>query len=196
MWGLPPVFSDVSSRRNPRSKVPIKYEGKLYEGWVTTTKQGRRRSSVIRFWFEEDLSVRLQFVFLMSYMRSLEQKLAGDSGSEIEEEIPFLEFLDIEFNPQDRQFTFVAYYKQKPSFPNLFKRLVGSPGLKRVADAIEGKKETRIYKQDWKARNQLPYEIGATNVLYYLVDTQQELLYVGEAKNLVTRLSQNRPSMS
>jgi hypothetical protein len=64
-----------------------------------------------------------------------------------------------------------------------------------VADEIEGKKEKRIYKQEWRSRDQLAFEIGATNVLYLLLDSRQKLVYAGEAKDLISRLSQPHPSI-
>lgn len=193
MWGLAKLFFDVSSKKDNRSKVQVSYLDKTYDGWVTTAKHGRS-SPAYRLWYEEDLSLKLKYTFLMSYMRSLEQRLSSQK-SEIEKEIPFWEFLDIEFDRSNRLFRLVAYYKQEPSFPNLFDRLIESPGLKKVADELEGKKEKRIYKQDWKPRDQLPFEIGATNVLYQLIDTEQRRLYVGEAKDLITRLSQSHRSV-
>jgi hypothetical protein len=193
MWGLTDLFSDVSSKKDNRSKVQVYYFDKTYDGWVTTAKHGRS-SPAYRLWYEEDLSLKLKYTFLMSYMRSLEQRLSSQK-SEIEKEIPFWEFLDIEFDRSSRQFRLVAYYRQEPSFPNLFDRLIESPGLKKVADELEGKKEKRIYKQDWRPRDQLPFEIGATNVLYQVIDTEQRRLYVGEAKDLVTRLSQPHRSI-
>jgi hypothetical protein len=46
-----------------------------------------------------------------------------------------------------------------------------------------------------ESRDQLPFEIGATNVLYLLLDTKNKLIYVGEALDLITRHSQPHPSM-
>jgi hypothetical protein len=194
MWGLPELFHDVSSKLDERSKVKVRYLNKIYDGWVTTARHGRN-SPALRLWYEEELSLKLKYSFLMSYMRSLEQRLRIEKKTDIEKDIPFWEFLDIEFDKQDRLFRFVAYYKQEPSFPNLFERLIESPGLKKVADEIEGKKEKRIYKQDWKHRNQLAFEIGATNVLYTLIDSNRRLIYIGEAKDLISRLNGNHPSI-
>src|SRR5262249_33303404 len=84
-----------------------------------------------------------------------------------------------------RQFQFVAYYTQAVSFPNLFARLIGSPTLRRISDELEGGKEKRIHKQDWKARTELPFEIGAANVLYLLLDSKAKLIYIGEARDMV-----------
>lgn len=194
MWGLTDDFSDISSRRDERSRVTVSFAGTEYEGWVTTAKHGRS-SPALRLWYHENLSLELKYTFLMSYMRSLEQRLTADTDEDIEKKIPFWEFLDIEYDKRSKHFRFLAYYKQEPSFPNLFQRLIESPGLKRIADELEGKKEKRIHKQEWRSRDQLPFEIGATNVLYLLLDTKNKLLYAGEAKDLILRLNQSHPSI-
>ena len=194
MWELPSLFSDVSSRKNPKSAVNVKLENKTYRGWVTATKKGRNRPGY-RLWFEEELSLELKRTFAMSYMRALETGLSTLEVSDIEKQIPFWEFLDIEFDIANRTFIFVAYYTQEPSFPTLFNRLIGSPSIARVDDELQGKKGHRIHKQDWKPKEDLEYEIGATNVIYMLADTEKKLLYIGEAKDLVKRLAQRYPSI-
>ena len=189
MWGLPSYFQHVTSKKSTDAQVAIRYEGKIYKGWVTVAKQGRS-SPAYRLWFEDSLAHELKYTFLMSYMRSLEQSLTKDNKNDIEIEIPFWEFLDIEFNQPKREFVFVAYYKQEASFPNLFERLISSPVISKIADELENKKEARIHKQSWKQREELEYEIGAVNVIYMLIDTKNKLLYVGEAQDLIRRLSQ------
>jgi hypothetical protein len=42
---------------------------------------------------------------------------------------------------------------------------------------------------------ELEFELGAQNVIYMLIDTEDKLLYIGEAKDLVKRLSQKYPSI-
>lgn len=129
----------------------------------------------------------------MSYMRSLEGALR--EKIDIEQSIPFWEFLDIEFDRERRVFRFVAYYRQEASFPHLFERLIGSPALQKVADEIEGKTDARIYKQDWKARTEIEFELGAQNVIYMLLDTDGKRFYVGEAADLIKRLKQPHASI-
>jgi hypothetical protein len=194
MWGLPTYFQNVTSKKSADAQVAIRYEGKIYKGWVTVAKQGRS-SPAYRLWFEDNLAHELKYTFLMSYMRSLEQSLTKDNKTDIEIEIPFWEFLDIEFNQPKREFVFVAYYKQEASFPNLFERLISSPVISKIADELENKKEARIHKQSWKPREELEYEIGAVNVIYMLIDTKNKLLYVGEAQDLIRRLSQPYPTI-
>lgn len=84
---------------------------------MTTAPHGRK-SPAFRLWYDRGLSLELKRTFLMSYMRSLEGAL--QENADVEQKIPFWEFLDIEFDQVHRRFRFVAYYKQQPSFPIYF----------------------------------------------------------------------------
>jgi hypothetical protein len=128
----------------------------------------------------------LKEVFLMSHMRDLESRLRKDT-TDIEIEIPFWEFLDIEFDAQKKEFYLTAHYKQIPTFPELFKSLIGSPPIKRIEDEITHPGQFRIQKQDWRPRSMYETELGAENVIYMLIDEKAKLLYVGEAENLIRR---------
>jgi hypothetical protein len=192
MWDLPSYFRESTSKRKKDAEVTIIYEGEKYRGWVTAAHKGRKNPAY-RLWYDDELSLSLKRSFLMSYMRALEQGLSKTKN--IEDEIPFWEFLDIEFDKSERVFKFVAYYKQEPSFPHLFDKLIGSPPLRKIGDELEGKEHIGIYKQDWKPREQLEYEIGAYNVIYILADTENQLLYVGEALDLVKRLNSSHSSI-
>ena len=172
MWGLQQLYGDVTSRKDSRSRASVTFNGVAYEAWVTTAPHGRHKPA-FRLWYDKALSYELKRAFVMSYMRSLEESL--QSNSDQEQEISFWEFLDIEFDLQNRAFRFVAYYTVRPSFPNLFKRLVGSPALRRIEDEVQEKEESRIHKQDWKPRTELEYEIGATNVVYMLFDSKTKI---------------------
>ena len=96
--------------------------------------------------------------------------------------------LDIEFLESSKTFKFTAHYTQEPVFPELFKRLSGSPAIKSIEDEVFGKGKFRIHKQDWKKPEELKTEIGATNVIYYLVNSKDKEIYIGEAANLIKRL--------
>jgi hypothetical protein len=194
MWGLEKMFGNVTSRRDRASNVQVMFNSTTYDAWVTVAKHGRK-SPAFRLWYEEELAIELRTCFLMSYMRALEQNLRPGRASDIEEDIPFWEFLDIEFDVASRLFVFVAHYRQAPIFPTLFHRLVGSPAVQKVSDEVIGKEKERIHKQDWKPRDQLQYEIGALNVIYILADSKSKLIYVGEAQDLVKRLSQKYPTI-
>lgn len=196
MWGIQQLFKECSSKKDKNSEVAIKFKRRKFQGQVTIAPKGRK-TPAYRLWFDDDLCLLLKDTFLMSHMRSLEKSLCNDVESiDIETKIPFWEFLDIEFDASKREFRFTAHYTQEPIFPELFKRLTGSPTLKKVDDELSSKEAPyRIYKQGWKPREELEYEIGAENVIYMLIDTERKLLYVGEAKNLVKRLSQRYPSI-
>ena len=140
--------------------------------------------------------MELKKVFLMSHMRALELGLSDKRSSDIESDIPFWEFLDIEYDASSRLFKLVSYYTQKPSFPNLFHRLIESPALQKIeSETLNKVSKPRIYKTDWKSKSELEYQIGATNVIYMLADTKRHFLYIGEAIDLVKRLSQQYPTI-
>jgi hypothetical protein len=188
------VFPGVLKKANPKARVAIFFERKLYKGWVVSTHPKVRANKVYRFHFDEDLLQLLKEVFLMSHMRWLESRLREDT-TDIETEIPFWEFLDIEFNARKKEFYLTAHYKQAPTFPKLFKNLIGSTLIKRLEDEITHPGQPRIRKQDWKPRSKLETEVGTENVIYMLIDEKKKLLYVGEAESLVPRLKQLRPEI-
>ena len=189
LWAFDTLYPTDLGKRDPASLVLVTFEGRSYDGHVTRSHPKRRAQRVFRFFFGEDLLADLKAVYLMSYMRDLESRLS-DATVDIEQEIPFWEFLDIEFDQDSRAFHLSAHYTQRPAFPELFKRLTYSPVLKRVDDELGGKDEFRVHKQDWRPRNDYEAELGAENVIYTLIDTKNKLLYVGEAQKLIQRFNQ------
>ena len=195
-WHIAEHFSQCTSKRNPKSKVKIVFEKVDYQGWVTCAKEGRVNPAY-RLYFPEDLEYRIKEVYLMSFMRDIENRLRKNENKDkdIEDEIAFWEFLDIEFDSSSKTFYFTSYYKQKPMFPELFKRLIGSPVLSKMDDELSGKDTHRIHKQNWKPREALEWELGADNVIYTLIDTKNKLIYIGEADDLKRRLKQTYNSI-
>jgi len=187
MWDFDRVFPGLIKTADPASSVAVLFRQKRFDGKVVSTHPKRRAQKVYRFYFSEDLQSELKEVFLMSFMRDLESRLRDDA-TDIEKDIPFWEFLDIEFDASTKVFRLAAHYTQLPLFPELFKRLTYSPLLKRIDDELGGKAEFRIHKQDWRPRDEYETEIGAENVIYTLIDTSARLLYVGEAENLLRRI--------
>jgi hypothetical protein len=197
IWEIEKDFSKCRSKKDPLAKVEIEFRKTKYEGWVTIAPKGRK-TPAYRLWFSDLLTYELKDVFLMSFVRDIEdrlRKLKGIKKANIEQEIPFWEFLDIEFNKDEKLFRFVAYYKQKPTFSELFKRFIESPILHKIDDELDRKPPFRIYKSRWRSRAELDFEVGTNNALYTLIDTKNRLIYFGEAKNLVRRLRQNHPSI-
>ena len=188
MWDFDNVFPGLVKTADPISSVSIQFNQKRFDGKVVSTHPKGRANKVYRFYFSENLLSELKEVFLMSFMRDLESRLRNDA-TDIERDIPFWEFLDIEFDAGSKQFQLTAHYTQRPQFPELFKRLTYSPLLKRIDDELGSKGEFRIYKQDWRPREDYETEVGADNVIYMIIDTSARLLYIGEAENLVRRFS-------
>jgi hypothetical protein len=164
---------------------------------VTIAKEGRK-TPAYRLWYQKQLSYELKDAFLMSFVRDIEDRLRKSKGTDktsIEEEIPFWEFLDIEYERETKTFYFQAYYTQKPVFSELFKRFIESPVLHKIDDELNQKPPFRIHKSKWIPRSELEFEIGANNVLYFLVDTETKLFYIGEAAGLVDRLRQDHSTI-
>ena len=117
MWGINEDFSSCTSKKNPSSSVKVRFKERTFEGWVTIAKEGRSQPAY-RLWYPEQLSYELKDAFLMSFVRDIEDRLRRsrkiDIGS-IEDEIPFWEFLDIEYEKESKTFYFEAYYTQKPA---------------------------------------------------------------------------------
>jgi hypothetical protein len=172
--------------------VKIEFNNKIYSGNVVL----KSKQKMFRLFFDRQLGDKLKDVFLMSYMRSIEQDLRKNNPNyldqNIENEIPFWEFIDIEFDSKNNFFYFKAYYVQKPAYIELFKELVKSHMLKKIDDLINLKSDFRFVKQDWEHRNKLKSQIDAKNVIYNLIDTVNKKIYIGEAESLLQRLNQNR----
>jgi hypothetical protein len=85
----------------------------------------------------------------MSFVRDIDdrlRKLNKIDKNNIEDGIPFGEFLDIEYHRENKKFYFKAYYTQKPAFSELFKRFIESPILHNIDDELEVKDPFRIQK--------------------------------------------------
>ena len=187
IWNLDNYFNNITSTKDEKSKTKIIFEGNDYSGNVVLKKRGRKKP-IYRLFFNDLLVGELKNIFLMSHMRGIEQEL--NKEVKVENEIPFWEFLDIEFNELDKSFLLTAYYRQKPTFPELFSNLVNSPALAKVEDkTLKKNKKPAIYKSDWHPRSELDSKIGATNVIYMLANSSNNTLYIGETKDLVKRLN-------
>jgi len=163
----------------PRAEtVTISFNKKQFVGQITCTWPKKRADKVYRLWFGDDLKTELKEVYLMRFMRDIENQLRRDKTTDVERDILFWEFLDIEFDEANKFVHMTAHYTQVPTFPELFRRLTYSTALKRIDDELNDKDTIRIHKQDWRPREEFEAEIGAENVIYMLIDTQERLLYV------------------
>lgn len=195
-WDIKSLFNSVSSKSDIQSEVTVFFEGNTYKGHVTHSAQTSGRT-LCRLHFSQELHNLLKERFLMTYMRSLEGQIRKSQGSkqDIELDIPFWEFIDIEFDSNCKHFIFTCHYNQQPIFPELFKKLISSPSIKKIDDELNTKEANRIQKQAWKPRAEYKTEIGAENVIYTLIDTKNQLIYVGEAKKLITRFDNGHPDI-
>ena len=196
-WDLEKYFPDVAGtlrKGDANSISSISFNNRSYDANLTCSSPKGRSDKVHRLWQSEELTDELKSVFVMSHMRDIESGLRGDVG-DLEREIPFWEFVDIEFDPDSRRFIYTPHYRQEPMFPQLFRNLSGSPALKVIEDEIDDKNSFRIHKQDWKLRKDLETEIGAFNAIYTLLDGNNKLIYVGEARDIRKRLRSRYPSI-
>ena len=206
VFDISEMFTE-SSQKHPSSEVSVelKFDGvvSIHKGWVTTTKFGekwaKKRSPVMRFFFDQELKIKLQNIFTMSHMRDLERRMRAKKSrggkctpAEIESEFPFYEFLDIEWDLRNRKFIFRPHYIQAPVYEEVFRYLQSKHVLERIEDEIDGKVVSRISKGDWKEKSQIHKEIRTENVIYTLVDRENCEVYIGEAKNLAKRFQQKR----
>jgi len=195
-WDLEKYFPDIAGtlrKSDANSISSICFNKRSYDAYVTCQSKGRSGKQH-RLWQSEELTGELKSVFVMSHMRDIESGLRGDVG-DLEKEIPFWEFIDIEFDRDSRRFIYTSHYRQEPMFPQLFGNLSGSPALKVIEDEIDDKDSFRIHKQDWKLKKDLETEIGAFNAIYTLLDQNNRLIYVGEARDLRKRLISRYPSI-
>jgi hypothetical protein len=119
-WEIPQKYATVFSKKDSRALVKIAFEGKDYQGWVTCSRMYRdRKSPLYRLSCEKELIVQLRQAYMMSYLRGLEARLRKLKEDVLCEEVPFWEFLDIEFD-RNNQFIFNAHYVQKAIFPFVF----------------------------------------------------------------------------
>jgi hypothetical protein len=129
-WNIQEDFSTCTSMDNPASKVNLVFNSKEYAGWVTVASHGRT-SPAFRLWYVPELRYKLEQVFVMSFVRDIEGRLReykkkskNLESNDVEKDIPFWEFLDIEYDRQAKTFFLNAYYTVKPAFPELFKHFI------------------------------------------------------------------------
>lgn len=200
LWKTKSLFSGINSKNHPLSKVNIilKNNGKLkkYNGWFTISESEYKGKPKIspRLSFEENLTMELQDIFSMSHARDLERRLrqGKKTHNDIEKEISFWEFLDIEWDSQTRTFIMKPHYIHPPQFPELFRYLKSKHILGELEQETKQKSRKQISKGDWLPRSKIKGENLSENVIYTLIDTDNKEIYVGEAKNLAKRFNSER----
>jgi len=191
IWGVTGLFSLCKSSKDPNALVGVIYNKKVYKGAIHIKANGQ-----YKFVFSKELCDELKSTYVMSYMRFIEERLRKNnpeySGTKIEEEIPFWEFLDLEFDQENKMMHLTSHYVQKPIFLELFKEIVNSHILVEIESKFNMKKGLRISKHDWKEKSNLSVQLDAKNVIYNLIDLTNKEIYIGEAESLLNRLKGNR----
>ncbi len=191
-WKLKEIFGINTSKKIASAQVTVRFNRIEYAGQVTYS---HNKDATYQLFLPRDLVEQLKDYFIMSYMRSLEQRLRKNNSvyatTNIEDELPFWEFIDIEFDNKQKIFICKAHYYQKPLFPELFKQFVRSHHLKEIENQLLDKGNFKFIKEDWKPRGEFKKLLERNNIIYYLIDTENKLLYIGEAEH-TRRIIQQR----
>ena len=195
IWGIEELFSQYTSSKDPRSSVNILFNKTVYSGAIHKKANGQ-----FKFVFSKELSNELKNTYVMSYMRFIEERLRKGkleySGTKIEDEIPFWEFLDLEFDKASKTMYLTSHYVQKPLYLELFKEIVKSNILVDIENKLNAKTGLSISKHDWKEKSNLPKQLDVKNVIYNLIDLTNKEIYIGEAESLNKRLKGSRTEIA
>lgn len=184
VWGLE-AFGQNSSKKNPEACVTLKLDGEEYQGWLMYAKY-QDKDTDYKLFFTKEFAEKLKDLFVMSFMRTLESRLRKGKKQytqSIEEDIPFWEFIDLEFDLSTRTFFCKAHYTQKPLFPELFKQFISSHLLKEIENKLLDKGDFKFIKGDWRPKSEMKTFLDQRNIIYYLLDSKNQLLYIGEAEH-------------
>ena len=121
MWDIQKAFPSCYSKTDPDSEVSVRFDGIKYSGNVTVSKESRPKS-FNRLFFEDKLADQLKNIYQMSFLRAMEDKLPDQDDSTPETTLLFWEFLDIEYDSENKIFIFVAHYIQESLFPKVFEK--------------------------------------------------------------------------
>lgn len=189
-WDLDNRFSTSVGFKSKEGQIEIIFKSKSYNGVIVRTKRGQYRFKFL----DKKLIDLLKETFNSSYIRVIEGELRKSKNLDcnIENEIPFWEFIDIEFNVNDKQMILTAHYVQKSIYNQLFMELSKSHAIEEIENRIFHDSDFKIVKSDWKEKNNLKSQIDFKNVIYNLIDTENKEIYIGEAHSLKDRVFENR----
>lgn len=188
-------------KNNPSNQVTIFFKQKKFSGGSITVQTESRATPFYRLWLPIELVEELRVTYQMTYIRGLEEELQKKSVEanrgvwDSEKEIPFWEFLDIEYDFEKKEMYFTSHWNQKVMFPRFFREVIESQLTTRIEREVLLGKELVITKGNWKPKSALKTQINAKNVIYWLIDVDNQQLYVGMAENLTKRVTENRPEI-
>ena len=113
IFGIRDVFPHPE-KNDPRSKVTITLKhgnGKKTSHWgsVITSHRGKL-PPVMRLFYKEDVVEWLQEKYSLTFKRNQIRRKLDWNGPTAEKNIPFWEFIDIEYISEDCEFIFTAHY--------------------------------------------------------------------------------------
>lgn len=193
VWQIEETFGTLKSKKAEGTKVSLIINGKVFKGNILFTKM-HGKDTDYKLFFDKTFAGELKDLFVMSYMRTLESKLRRgkeEYPNNIEDDIPFWEFLDLEFHKEEKTLHCYAHYTHKPIFPELFKQFTNSHLLRDMENRLLGKGDFKFIKQDWRPKADLSVLLEHNNIIYYLIDTTNKLIYIGEAES-TSRILQRR----
>src|SRR5581483_4280579 len=172
-WHMKSIFGINTSKKAENAQVGIRFNKNYYYAAVTYSFN---KDTDYQIYLSKEFVEVLKDSFIMSYMRSLEQRLRKGKkeyeGRDVEKEMPFWEFLDIEFDAGRKVFICKAHYYQEPIFPELFRQFINSHILKGIENNLLDKGEFKFIKDDWKPKSELRQYLNKSNIIYYLIDTK------------------------
>ena len=198
-FGIRDAFG--KGKNNVENQIAIYFNRKKYLGGSITVQTESRASPFYRLWLPIELVEELRIAYQMTYIRGIEEELQkkriakSDTNWDSEAEIPFWEFLDIEYDFENKEMHLTSHWNQKVMFPMFFREVIDSQLTTRIEREVIQGKELVITKGDWKPKSALKHQINAKNVIYWLIDVQNKEIYVGMAENVTKRVTENRPEI-
>jgi len=194
--GVLPFFPPDSASSPWDTK--IKFNKKTFDVQVATQTDGRVNKGYVplhRIYTTPDLIAELKRTFISTYARHLEASLREKNGEDYDELSidSFHEFVDIEFDLKNNLMKWKAHFKVQPVYRELFAELANNSALHLIEHSIKGK--IALASTDWDLRNNRPPK--TPNVIYYLRDDVNKLLYVGKGGSSTgtDRIFDPRPSI-
>ena len=194
IWQIEKTFSKSIGIKSDEGLIEVIFKNKAYKGVIYRTKR-RNSKNFFRFKIlDNKLINKLKQEYNSSFVRIIEGELRGlnNPDCKIEDEIPFWEFVDIEFNHVKRQVILTAHYVQKSLYNELFKELAKSNAIEEIENRVFNTTDFKIVKSHWKEKRSLNTQLDFKNVIYNLIDINNKQIYIGEANSLKDRVVESR----
>ena len=166
--------------------ITILLNGKKYPARIGATGsrifKGKKYPVAYRVLYGSKLTKEIDKIFISSYIKMQSgKKLTKTNSEEVLEVTPLSEEL-VRFRP---------FVQRKTDYDNLFEKFIDSD----VFGWLYLKQKEKIFLKSpnsWIPKEKLKDHKHVKYAIYYLIDTNNEELYVGSAKDLYSRLNTNR----